>query len=183
MLRTAWGRDEHYLRAGRYDLRHYEAPESRCCTGHTASGQGGYTACLRTPKYDSITQEQLKEWKEAFEKRAAEDYYAEWFWFTYQKKIWVNSWKNTTDGTDFLDYPNGADTFLQWLQGWIGGVMTDTSFFQALPGAWQAQLLATLGLAVLPPTVGEDATPTYKTLLPNALHFRRGVSTEIPLLL
>ena len=138
---------------------------------------------LRTPEYDSITQEQLQKWKEAFDKRAAEDYYAEWFWFTYQKKIWVNSWNNTTDATDFLDYPNGADTFFQWLQGWIGGVMTDTYFFQALPGAWQAQLLATLGLAVLPPTVGEDATPIYKTLLPNALHFRRGVSTENPLLL
>ena len=54
--------------------------------------------------------------------------------------------------------------------------MTDTYFFQAFPGAWQAQFLATLGLAVLPPTVGEDKTATYKTLLPNVLHFRRGAS-------
>ena len=133
---------------------------------------------LRTADYDNITQKELDDWKEAFATRAANDYYAEWFWFTYQKKVWVNSWNNTDDDTGFIDYPNGADTFFQWLQGWIGGVMTDTSFFQALPGAWQAQFLATLGLAVLPPTLGEDNTPTFKTLMPNALHFRRGVSAS-----
>jgi hypothetical protein len=30
-------------------------------------------------------------------------------------------------------------------------------------------------MAALPPTLGENKTPTYKTLLPDALHFRRGV--------
>ena len=30
-------------------------------------------------------------------------------------------------------------------------------------------------MAALPPTLGESKTPTYKTLLPDALHFRRGV--------
>ena len=133
---------------------------------------------LRTADYDNITQKELDDWKEAFATRATNDYYAEWFWFTYQKKVWVNSWNNTADDTGFIDYPDGADTFFQWLQGWIGGVMTATSFFQALPGAWQAQFLATLGLAVLPPTLGEDNTPTFKTLMPNALHFRRGVSAS-----
>jgi hypothetical protein len=30
-------------------------------------------------------------------------------------------------------------------------------------------------MAALPPTLGEDKAPTYKTFLPNALHFRRGI--------
>jgi hypothetical protein len=32
-----------------------------------------------------------------------------------------------------------------------------------------------MGMAALPPTLGEDRTPTFKTALPNALHFRRGI--------
>lgn len=63
-------------------------------------------------------------------------------------------------------------------------------FFNAIPGYWQAQLIASLGMAALPPTLGESKTPTYKTLLPDALHFRRGVQNmrvrdlelQIPLL-
>lgn len=53
--------------------------------------------------------------------------------------------------------------------------MTTNPFFNAIPGYWQAQLLATLAMATLPPTLGENNTPTYKTFLPNALHFRRGI--------
>ncbi|KAL9127507.1 MAG: hypothetical protein Q9217_003637 [Psora testacea] len=117
----------------------------------------------------------LKLAKEDFDNRAANDYYSEWFWFTYQKRVWVNTWNNTTDATDVVDYPDAAETFLQWLQGWLGGIITDTYFFREMPGAWQAQLLATMGMAVLPPTNGEDEPFEVKTWLPNALHFRRGV--------
>lgn len=131
---------------------------------------------LRTEEYNKITRNALDGWKKDFAKRAAKDYYSEWFWFTYQKRVWVNSWESTEDSSDAIDYPNAEDTFFQWLEGWIGGIVTANSFFGALPGAWQAQMLATLGMTVLPPTDGEDNTPTYKTLLPDALHFRRGVS-------
>jgi hypothetical protein len=98
-----------------------------------------------------------------------------WFWFTYQKKAWVNTFNTTTDPTGATNYPDDANTFLQWVQGWLGGVITSDPFFNAIPGYWQAQLIASLGMAALPPTLGESNTPTYKTLLPNALHFRRGV--------
>lgn len=133
-------------------------------------------SALRTDKFKDITDRDLEVWREDFARRAAEDYYSEWFWFTYQKRVWVNTWNNTSDPSNAIDYPGPEDTFFQWLQGWMGGIINDTRFFQALPGAWQAQLLATLGMAVLPPTDGEDQKPTYKTLLPDALHFRRGVS-------
>jgi hypothetical protein len=131
---------------------------------------------LRTDGYEKITSDVLDGWKTNFAQRASNDYYSEWFWFTYQNRVWVNSWNVTADPSDALDYPDAIETFFQWLQGWLGGVVTANSFFQALPGAWQAQMLATLSMAVLPPTDGEDHTPKYKTLLPNALHFRRGVS-------
>lgn len=111
-----------------------------------------------------------------FETRAANDYYSQWFWFTYQQRVWVHTWNTTTDSTGAEDYPGGAGTFIQWLQGWIGGVMTSHPLFNALPGSWQAQLLATSGMAALPPSFGEDEEPTVKTALPNALHFRRGTA-------
>ncbi|KAJ9668811.1 hypothetical protein H2201_001057 [Coniosporium apollinis] len=110
-----------------------------------------------------------------FEKRAADDFYSEWFWFTYQRKAWVNTWNTTSDPVGAKDYPDEARIFLQWVEGWIGGVLTSHPFFNAIPGYWQAQLLATMGMAALPPTLGEKETPTIKTQLPNALHFRRGI--------
>jgi len=64
---------------------------------------------------------------------------------------------------------------LQWIEGWLGGVITTHPFFNALPGHWQAQLLATMGMAALPPSFGEAETPKIITPLPNGLHFRRGV--------
>ena len=131
---------------------------------------------LRTSTFNKISEHDLEVWKKDFARRAAEDYYSEWFWFTYQKRVWVNTWNNTKDPSNAIDYPGDEGTFFQWLEGWMGGIVSDTYFFQALPGAWQAQLLATLGMAVLPPTNGEDKKPVYKTLLPDALHFRRGVS-------
>ena len=131
---------------------------------------------LRTAEYDNINNSTLAKWKKDFAKRAAKDYYSEWFWFTYQKRVWVNTWNKTTDPLGAIDYPDAYETFYQWLQGWIGGVVSANPLFQALPGAWQAQMLATLGMTVLPPTNGEDEAPTFKTLLPDALHFRRGVS-------
>jgi FAD binding domain len=110
-----------------------------------------------------------------FEKRAENDYYSEWFWFPYQRKAWVNTWNTTQDSTDLKEYPSEGQTLLQWVGDWLGGIVTQLSFFQALPGYWQAQLMATLGMATLAPTLGEDLTPSFKTSLPNALHFRRGI--------
>ncbi|KAF2478349.1 uncharacterized protein BDR25DRAFT_330802 [Lindgomyces ingoldianus] len=131
---------------------------------------------LRSNWYNSPdASEQIAKATAEFEQRAANDYYSEWFWFAYQKKIWTNTFNTTADPTGAIHYPNSANVFLQWVQGWLGGVITSVPFFNAIPGYWQAQLIATMGMAALPPTLSENATPTYKTLLPDALHFRRGV--------
>lgn len=79
----------------------------------------------------------LADAKVDFEKRAANDYYSEWFWFTYQRKAWVNTWNTTSDPIGVKDYPDDAQTFLQWIQGWLGGVITTVPLFNALPGYWQ----------------------------------------------
>jgi len=145
---------------------------------------------LRASWYNaSDVETQLSTAKSDFERRAVKDYYSEWFWFTYQQKAWVNSWSPVPDSVGVASYPSEADTFLQWVEGWIGGIMTSSALFNAIPGYWQAQLLATSGMAALPPTLGEDQTPTFKTHVINALHFRRGVQNmrvrdfevEIPL--
>ena len=113
--------------------------------------------------------------KSDFFRRAKDDYYSEWFWFTYQQRVWVNTWKNDSSADNLNVYPSPAQVFLAWIEGWLGGVLTSTAFFQALPGSWQAQLLATSGMAALPPTLGENDAPRFKSALPDALHFRRGV--------
>ena len=78
-----------------------------------------------------------------FERRVTNDFYSEWFWFAYQSTAWVNSWTTTTDPSGSRDFPNPAETFLQWVQNWLGGVLTATQLYRAIPGRWQAPLLAT----------------------------------------
>lgn len=48
-------------------------------------------------------------------------------------------------------------------------------FFATLRPNWQAQLLATASIAVLPPVLFQEPEPEIRTYLPNALHFGRGV--------
>jgi hypothetical protein len=109
-----------------------------------------------------------------FERRADQDYYSEWFWFSYQSTAWVNTWSTTADPAGSRDYTNPAETFLQWVQTWLGGVITSTKIYRAIPGRWQAQLLATATMAAMPPTHFDlEADGEIRTMLPNALHFRR----------
>jgi hypothetical protein len=117
-----------------------------------------------------------------FEDRALNDHYCEWFWAPYQQKAWVQTWKTQPGSEGDSKYPDPWLTFLEWVEGWIGGVLTSSPFFQAIPEYWQAQLLATAAMAALPPTLGEsiesaikNEEATIKTAMPNALHMRRGV--------
>lgn len=38
----------------------------------------------------------------------------------------------------------------------------NSTLFNIIPGYWQAQLLATMGMAALPTTFGESESPTIK---------------------
>ncbi|KAL4757008.1 uncharacterized protein BDW70DRAFT_119311 [Aspergillus foveolatus] len=62
------------------------------------------------------TPEQIRRAQEDFEKKAAKEYYAEWFWFPYSDQIWINTWSTTTDPTGVQDYPDNEEIAVQWLQ-------------------------------------------------------------------
>ena len=126
--------------------------------------------------YKNWTEKDIQAAKADFENRATNDFYSEWFWYTYQNTAWVNSWNPTSDPKGAKEFPSPAGVFLQWLQCWMGGWFSQTFFFQNIPGRWQAQFLAIAGMAVLPPTLFDTELVEYKTTLPNGLHFFRGVS-------
>ncbi|KAE8447628.1 hypothetical protein EG329_010599 [Mollisiaceae sp. DMI_Dod_QoI] len=114
-----------------------------------------------------------------FEKRATDDYYSEWFWFTRSQQAWVNTWNPVTSSAGAVEYPSPFLTFMQWIEGWLGQVITSNPIFEAFPGRWQAALLATFGMVNLPPfgfsEFEQNKTELIKCALPNALHFRRGI--------
>lgn len=119
-------------------------------------------------------QDKLDDALKDFTKRVTDDYYSEWFWFPYQKTAWVNTWNVTDDASEAKeDYPSVVEVWLQWVEEWIAGIMTSTAFFAILPGAWQAQLIATLGMAAQPPYFFQDQKPTTKTTVVDGIHFWR----------
>lgn len=142
------------------------------------------TLAIPPPKMSDVPLALYKNWttkdiqaaQADFENRATNDFYAEWFWYTYQSTAWVNSWNPTSDPKGAVEFPSPAGVFLQWLQCWVGGWFSQTFFFQHIPGHWQAQFMAIAGMAVLPPTLFDTEVVEYKTVLPNGLHFFRGVS-------
>ncbi|KAE9381408.1 hypothetical protein N431DRAFT_5852 [Stipitochalara longipes BDJ] len=127
----------------------------------------------------TFTDKQYQEALDKFEKHASDDYYSEWFWFTRSQQAWVNCWNTTDDKTNLVEYPSQFLTWFQWVEGWLGMVLTTSPLFHALPGRWQAELLATFGMVNLPPfefsSCQQDETKSIVTALPNALHFRRGI--------
>lgn len=122
-----------------------------------------------------------------FENRASNDYYSEWFWFTRSQQAWVNTWNATDDKEGVVNYPSPFMTWFQWVQGWLGAVITGNPIFQDMPGRWQAEILATFGMVALPPfefsEMQQNKTTAIKTAMPNALHFRRGVSLPFIILI
>ena len=130
----------------------------------------------------TFTDAQYKAALEDFENRANNDYYSEWFWFTRSQQAWVNTWNPTDDKTGVVEYPSPFATWMQWVEGWLGSVITTNPIFNALPGRWQAEVLATIGMVNLPPfgfsSFGQtqvEEKNIIKTAIPNGLHFRRGV--------
>ena len=143
-----------------------------------------------TPVPDELqinpTQEQLDQARAQFVDAATNDFYAEWFWFAFQDKVWANTWKDDGTFEDAKDYPGPGAVFLQSAGTYIANILNQT-VFRLLPGRWQAKFLTTTAMLVLPEVKdGEDpiATPVI-----DALHFQRGIQNmrvldmefEIPL--
>ena len=124
-----------------------------------------------------------------FERRAANDFYCEWIWFPYQQRVWTHTWNPTTDATEATKYPNNFEVLRQWLENWAGNALTASPLLSGLPDRWEAEIIGKTGMTTLPPFGRPDREPTIVTALPDALHYRRGLSNmplhnlelEIPL--
>jgi hypothetical protein len=62
-----------------------------------------------------ITPTELQDVVDDFERRAGQDHYAEWSWFSYQSDVLVNTWSTVADGADREDYTTPIQAFLQWI--------------------------------------------------------------------
>lgn len=116
-----------------------------------------------------ISDTDLQQAQQVFEKQCAQDYYSEWFWFTFEQQGWINCWHNHGSKKDAQDYPSPTETWFQELQNHLGQLVLDFDLFELLPGDIQARMLAKAAMAVLP------SDKTIVTPLIDALHFRRGV--------
>lgn len=71
-----------------------------------------------------LSEEEKAEIQQEFERRANNDYYAEWFWFPYSHQVWVNTWSTDTDTvTDVVNYPSDLKATGQVLETmWLNGM-------------------------------------------------------------
>lgn len=138
-----------------------------------------------------MTEEQHAKAQATFEEKARNNFYAEWFWFPYTSKVWVNCWNTTDDPEGEQEYPSDKEVVLQWFQTVAAQVLQVSEAIANLQHtfAWtQTTLMSTLALHAMPEVTDEQ--PALKTQLPNALHFRRAVQNvrvldtemQIPLL-
>lgn len=65
--------------------------------------------------YKDRTPEQKRVAVANFERRANNDFYAEWFWFPYSSQVWVNTWSTDASLDNVVNYPSTGKVFLQVL--------------------------------------------------------------------
>ncbi|MCJ1235467.1 hypothetical protein MMC14_003435 [Varicellaria rhodocarpa] len=87
----------------------------------------GYIIPLALRPKQRLTSTEIAKAQADFEKRASEDYYAEWFWFPYSDYVWVNTWETTNDPTGVEDYPNSFDKVLQLAGTLLTQVLQNTA--------------------------------------------------------
>jgi hypothetical protein len=115
-----------------------------------------------------ISRADLDRARRRFVRQCERTYYAEWFWFPYQRDGWVNCWQNDGAREDAKPYPGEEATRAQ--EAGIAAVqmLADTEWLK-LPGRTQAELFAGIAMAGLPTDV------TIVTPIIEALHFQRGI--------
>lgn len=62
-----------------------------------------------------VSPEELQEAIADFERRAGQDHYAEWSWFSCQSDVLVNTRSTVSDGEGQEDYPTPDQAFMQWI--------------------------------------------------------------------
>ncbi|KAK5046826.1 hypothetical protein LTR84_007180 [Exophiala bonariae] len=123
-----------------------------------------------------LSKERQRENQEEFERRALNDYYAEWFWFPYSSEVWVNTWSKTTDLSNAVTYPNNGKIILQVFGTFATQIIQNATILLKLTDnnpERQTKLLSWLAMKNLD-DVGPGGNP-IKTWLTDALHFQRGV--------
>lgn len=115
-----------------------------------------------------ITSQNLSEATDDFIRRCENDYYAEWFWFSFQSECWINTWQNNGNISESIDYPSPIETKSQELQNYLVGLLMESKLFNLLSKKKQAQLIGTMAMLILP-------NKPVTTPVINALHFRRGI--------
>ncbi|KAI8717644.1 FAD-binding PCMH-type domain-containing protein [Fusarium sp. LHS14.1] len=135
------------------------------------------------PPKDSDIPEPLRQPRTEQEKQTA-------FWFPYSSQVWVNTWKTDNNTKDVVNYPSTAKTFIQILGTAImntgQNILQEIDALQARPHM-QTTFLSWLAMKNLDER--KEGEKPIRTLLPNALHFQRGVQNirvrdlevEIPL--
>ncbi|CAE6392647.1 unnamed protein product [Rhizoctonia solani] len=124
----------------------------------------------------NITPEDLESARREFIRRCEEDYYLEWFWYPLTKDVWINTWKKVDDAaaiTSLEPYPSPFDALIQWGQGWLAEQIVNTNLFGSLSGRIQALLMGQATLGAMPHI--PDPEKAIRTLVSEALHFRRGI--------
>jgi hypothetical protein len=116
----------------------------------------------------NISRADLNHARRRFAAQCERAYYAEWFWFPYQQRAWVNCWRNDGARADAQPYPSDQETHLQEMETYLIELETDTAF-RRLPGRRQAELFGALAMAGMPSDV------SIVTPVSDALHFRRGI--------
>ncbi|KAH8690619.1 hypothetical protein BGW36DRAFT_401032 [Talaromyces proteolyticus] len=133
--------------------------------------------------YDKYKPEQVQQFVKDFERRALDEYYAEWFWFPFHKQIWVNTWSTKqADPDDVRDYPSEKEISRQIIQNFTLEVMQEV--LRRLRKWWPTWSTKQICVQSF-----QTDTTSILTWLPDALHFRRGIQNarvrdlevEIPL--
>ncbi|KAG9124347.1 hypothetical protein FRC07_011965 [Ceratobasidium sp. 392] len=125
-----------------------------------------------------ITRQQFEDAKQAFIKRCKEDDYLEWFWFPLTSQVWVNTWKKVPADASTLKklkpYPSHLGALAQWAEGWAAETLINTRAFKHLLSP-KLQTYAVAGVALKAMPDLPVPKPPIKTLVSEAIHFRRGI--------
>ena len=143
------------------------------------AGPGQVPEELLSQYFNTDQTEMANAWTE-FQRAASEDYYSEWFWFTFNQDCWINTWKNVlTDGSDPGTYPTHAEVAKQEAAETAAYALVQSPAFNNKTEIEQAQILSNQGMDALPDQdeVDDNGNPVYpkNVWLTDALHFQRGI--------